>query len=173
LPIKARAIGLLQAADACAPPPADLPLPPPPPQWRGRLCKSSAVVCDVAALPVASQRATAPEALDAWPPQLDVLSRADTAHVLDVLLRACRPADAALRRLVPLSEAGELRSFVAYLLERRRCGVVRLASPARLLYIIPPAPAVAAALGAAEPPRDAPHDFLWALVLPDVQTTHE
>lgn len=152
---------LIQTAEACAP----AQLPPPPPQWRGRLCKSGAVVCEAAATPVATHRATA--AHDDWPAALDVLARAETAHVLDVLLRACRPEHAALRRLVPLSEAGELRSFSAYLFERRRCGVVRLAAPARLIYLIPPAPAVAAALGAAEPPRDAPPDFLWALVLPD------
>jgi hypothetical protein len=155
---------LIRTAEALAPKQAELP--PPPPQWRGRLCKSGAVVCDAAALQVPTHRATAAYD-DSWPAVLDVLARAETAHVLDVLLRACRPEDAALRRLVPLSEAGELRSFSGYLYERRRCGVVRLAAPARLLYLIPPAPAVAAALGAAELPRDAPPDFLWALVLPD------
>jgi hypothetical protein len=165
---------LLNAADAVAPPPAagELPPPPPLPQWRGRLCKSGAVVCEATAAMVATPRATpAPRDGPAWPAVLDVQARADTAHVLDVLLPSCRADDVALRRLAPNTAPGEMRAFAAYLLERRRCGVVRLrkepGDEPRLLYLIPPAPGVAAALGAEEAARDAPPVFLWALTLPD------
>jgi hypothetical protein len=111
-----------------------------------------------------------------WPSCLEVLQRAETAHVLGPLLRACPPRRVALRRLAPAADASRddvaaLSEFAAYLAERRRAGIVRLPpAPAtssgqplpRTLYLIPHGQGVAEALGVREPP---PGPALWALVM--------
>ena len=138
---------------------------PTPFSWKGQLAKTAKttrnVVCSVGCL-VEPDCSTVDETWAAqeprkWPESLDVSSRIAMQHVVGALCSSVPPMERAVTLIVPTraEDNGAFLSFVSYLEEKDRAGVVELPPVlpvgARVLLLLPVSQNVAHALGVPMP----------------------
>ncbi len=155
----------------------------PPSAWQGVLAKSGVPQCAVRCLPAdplpatSSRAGTFPEP-QGWPGTLDVRMRVDLQYLLGTVWAGAAAHVRAARRVVVSAPAdeGRLLEFVRYLADKGRAGVIKLGGAGggggaggRTLYLAPPSPSLAQALGLTwDARREAA--TLFAVVVPTPQT---